>query len=66
LSYKQVEKVKKKKMMTKKDEKSNRVLAMLRYQAEHYQSLGKGAISQQINARIRRLLNEMNVDAVNN
>ncbi|MDR1879381.1 MAG: hypothetical protein LBQ78_00400 [Tannerellaceae bacterium] len=53
-------------MMTKKNEKSSRLLAMLRYQAEHYQSLGKGAISQQLNARIRRLLNEMSVDAVNN
>lgn len=51
-------------MMTKKNEKSARALAMLRYQVNQYQALGKGAITQQLNAEIRRLLNEMNGNAV--
>jgi hypothetical protein len=51
-------------MKTMKNEKGLRALAMLRYQAAHYQSLGKGAISQQLNAKIRQLQIEQNVDAV--
>jgi hypothetical protein len=51
-------------MMTRKNEESTRTLEMLRYQAEHYQASGRGAMSQQINARIRRLLNQINADAV--
>jgi hypothetical protein len=47
-----------------KNENSIRTLAMLRYQAAHYQSLGKGSMSQQLNAQIRRL--EMKKDAVRN
>lgn len=50
--------------MTSKNEKSTRALEMLRYQAEHYQAIGRGAMSQQINAQIRRLVNEMNARAV--
>ena len=42
-------------MRTMKNEEGPRALAMLRYQAAHYQSLGKGAISQQLNAKIRRI-----------
>lgn len=51
-------------MMTSKNEKSMRTLAMLRYQAVRYQSAGNGAMSQQVNAEIRRLLNEMGGEAV--
>ncbi|GEM_PF-49356 len=52
-------------MMTRKIDEGSRALAMLRYQAEHYQSVGKGAIAQQINAKIRRLTNELDLNAVN-
>jgi len=48
----------------RENEKSNRALEMLRYQASHYQALGNGAKSQQLNAKIRRLLDEMNANAV--
>ncbi|MDR1161516.1 MAG: hypothetical protein LBK45_04165 [Tannerellaceae bacterium] len=51
-------------MMTRKNEENVRTLEMLRYQAEHYQASGRGAMSQQINARIRRLVNQINTDAV--
>jgi hypothetical protein len=51
-------------MMTRKNEESIRTLEMLRYQAEHYQAIGRGAMSQQINTRIRRLINQTNADAV--
>lgn len=51
-------------MIVKMNEESARALAMLRYQAEHYRLGGKGAVSQQINAKIRRLLNKMNAEAV--
>jgi hypothetical protein len=51
-------------MMTRKNERNTRTLEMLRYQAKHYQASGRGAMSQQINARIRRLLNQINADAV--
>jgi len=50
----------------RENEKSLRTLAMLRYQAEHYQAMGKGSLSQQVNAEIRRLLDKMNADAVRN
>ena len=53
-------------MMIRKNEKSLRTLAMLRYQAEHYQAAGKGSMSQQIVAEIRRLSDEINADAVRN
>lgn len=49
-------------MMPKENNENARELAMLRYQVEHYQSQGKGAITQQLNAEIRRLVNKM--DAV--
>ncbi|MDR1623668.1 MAG: hypothetical protein LBS04_01680 [Tannerellaceae bacterium] len=51
-------------MMTRKNERSTRTLEMLRYQAEHYQAIGRGAMSQQINAQIRSLVNQINADAV--
>ncbi len=38
---------------------------MLRYQAGQYRSVGNGAKSQQVLARIRLLMNELNADAVN-
>lgn len=48
------------------NEKSQRALEMLRYQANHYRAIGNGAMSQQLNAKIRRLMSEMSADAVNN
>ena len=48
-------------MMMRENEKSLRALAMLRYQADRYQSAGNGAMSQ-----IRRLMSEMSVDADKN
>jgi len=56
----------KKVMIMRENDKSLRALAMLRYQASHYQAVGNGAMSQQVNAKIRRLLDEMNVDAAKN
>ncbi|WP_280746280.1 MULTISPECIES: hypothetical protein [unclassified Parabacteroides] len=41
-----------------------RTLAMLRYQAEHYRTVGRGSVSQQLDAKIRRLVKEMNAGAV--
>lgn len=52
-------------MIMKENEKSLRALAMLRYQAKHYQSIGYGSKSQAINAKIRRMLNELSTDAAN-
>ena len=43
-------------MMLRYNEKELRELAMLRYQADRYQAAGNGAMSQQLNAEIRRLL----------
>ena len=43
-------------MMVREDEKELRELAMLRYQADRYQAAGNGAMSQELNAEIRRLL----------
>lgn len=51
--------------MMKENEKSMRTLAMLRYQADRYQSMGNGLMCQQINAEIRRLMNEMNENQKN-
>jgi len=53
-------------MMMKENEESLRALEMLRYQANHYQAAGYGAKSQQLNAKIRRLTDEMNTEVVNN
>lgn len=53
-------------MMMRENEKSIRALAMLRYQAARYQSAGNGAMSQKLNAEIRRLMSKMTADAVNN
>ena len=53
-------------MMMRDNEKSLRALAMLRYQADRYQSAGNGAMSQRLNAEIRRLMSEMSVDADKN
>ena len=47
-------------MMMRENEKSLRALAMLRYQAD------RGAMSQRLNAEIRRLMSEMSVDADKN
>ena len=44
-------------MMMRENEKSLRALAMLR---------GNGAMSQRLNAEIRRLMSEMSVDADKN
>lgn len=49
-------------MMMRESEKSLRALAMLRYQADRYQAARNGAMSQRLNAEIRRLLNEMRVE----
>ena len=53
-------------MMMRENEKSLRALAMLRYQADRYQSAGNGAMGQRLNAEIRRLMSEMSVDADKN
>jgi len=53
----------KKIMITRENEKSLRALEMLRYQANHYQAAGMGAKSQQLNAKIRRMTDEMNAGA---
>ena len=53
-------------MMMRENEKSLRALAMLRYQADRYQSMRNGTMSQRVNAEIRRLLEEMSVDADKN
>ena len=42
-------------MMMRENEKSMRTLAMLRYQADRYQSVGNGSMCQRVNAEIRRL-----------
>lgn len=52
-------------MMTSRNEENLRTLAMLRYQADRYQSMRNGAMSQRVNAEIRRLLEEMGVNAKN-
>lgn len=46
--------------MMRENEKSLRALEMLRYQASHYRAAGFGAKSQQLNAKIRRMMDEMN------
>jgi hypothetical protein len=46
-------------MIASRNEKSLRTLAMLRYQADRYQSIGNGSMCQRLNAEIRRLMNEM-------
>lgn len=53
-------------MITRENEKGQRDLAMLRYQAKNYQTIGYGAKSQALNVKIRRLLDELNVDAAKN
>lgn len=55
-----------KKMMTRKNEDSLRTLAMLRYQANRYQLVGNGSMSQRINAKIRRLMSELEANVVEN
>lgn len=52
-------------MMTSRNEENLRALAMLRYQADRYQSMRNGAMSQRVNAEIRRLLEEMGANAKN-
>lgn len=52
--------------MMRKNEESLRALAMLRYQANKYQFVGNGSMSQQVNAQIRRLMNEIEADVVKN
>ena len=42
-------------MMNSMNDEYSRTLAMLRYQADHYQKVRNGSMSQQINAEIRRL-----------
>lgn len=42
-----------------------RALAMLRYQADRYQSVGNGSMCQRLNAEIRRLMNQMSESAKN-
>lgn len=50
---------------TSRNEGNLRMLAMLRYQVERYQSMGQGAMSQRLNAEIRRLLATMDADIKN-
>ncbi|MDF9831506.1 hypothetical protein [Parabacteroides sp. PF5-6] len=53
-------------MLIRKNEQNLRVLEMLRYQANQYQAAGYGAKSQQLNAKIRRMMDEMNTEIVKN
>lgn len=50
----------------KKKEESLRTLEQLRYQANQYQIAGHGAKSQYLNTKIRRLMEEMNTEIVEN
>lgn len=52
-------------MMMNRNEESLRALAMLRYQADRYQSMRNGSMCQRVNAEIRRLLDEMGANAKN-
>lgn len=52
-------------MMMSRNEESQRALAMLRYQADRYQSMKNGLMCQRVNAEIRRLLDEMDANARN-
>lgn len=52
--------------MMRNNDKNQRTLAMLRYQADRYQAIGNGSMCQRLNAEIRRLMGEMNVVAVKN
>lgn len=46
-------------------ENESRILAMLRYQAARYQAARNGAMCQQVNAEIRRLLTKAQASAAN-
>ena len=52
-------------MMMRENEKSMRTLAMLRYQADRYQSVGNGSMCQRVNAEIRRLVSQMSKSSKN-
>ena len=52
-------------MMMRENEKSMRTLAMLRYQADRYQSVGNGSMCQRVNAEIRRLVSQMSESSKN-
>lgn len=52
-------------MMIRENEKSMRTLAMLRYQADRYQSVGNGSMCQQIKAEIRKLMSQMSESSKN-
>lgn len=52
-------------MMTSRNEENLRTLAMLRYQADRYQSVGNGSMCQRVNAEIRRLMNQMSESSKN-
>ena len=52
-------------MMMRENEKSMRTLAMLRYQADRYQSVGNGSMCLRVNAEIRRLVSQMSESSKN-
>ena len=52
-------------MMMRENEKSMRTLAMLRYQAVRYQSVGNGSMCRRVNAEIRRLVSQMSESSKN-
>ena len=52
-------------MMTSRNEENLRTLAMLRYQADRYQSVGNGSMCQRVNAEIRRLVSQMSESSKN-
>ena len=54
------------KIMNTVKDSNVRTLAMLKYQADRYQSLGNGVMSQRINAQIRSILVEMNNSSAKN
>ena len=51
--------------LMRENEKSMRTLAMLRYQADRYQSVGNGSMCQRVNAEIRKLMNQMSESSKN-
>ncbi|MDL2256235.1 hypothetical protein LJC38_06595 [Parabacteroides sp. OttesenSCG-928-K15] len=47
-------------MMIRVNENNQRALEMLRYQVNNYKAVGNGAMTQQLNAKIRRLMEQSN------
>ena len=52
-------------MMMRENEKSMRTLAMLRYQADRYQSVGNGLMCQPVKDEIRKLVSQKSESSKN-